>query len=208
MERELKRQQRTIGAILEIPLENGFKTYARILDTFIAFYDIYTEEKPEIEEIIDSEVLFITTVYDYVITKGYWLKIGKGLPLEKNLLTIPPFYTQDFLNQSRYHIYDNNGKRLATKEECLGLESFTVWEHAIMEKRLNDHFTDQPNEYVEKMLKAGMYSEPKVIPNAISTEWDEMPIALKKEIEEGWEQSENGAFRNHGFVMKKHTKWL
>jgi len=33
MERELKRQQRTIGAIVEIPLENGFKTYARTSQT-------------------------------------------------------------------------------------------------------------------------------------------------------------------------------
>jgi len=53
-----------------------------------------------------------------------------------------------------------------------------------------------------------MHSEPKVIPDEISTKWDEMPIALKKEIEEGWEQSENGAFRDHESVMEKYKKWL
>ncbi len=46
MERKFKKQQRTIGAIVEIPLNDGYKTYARILDEYFAFYNIYTKEQP------------------------------------------------------------------------------------------------------------------------------------------------------------------
>ena len=35
----MKRQQRTVGAIVQVPLENGYHTYARILKTRLAFYD-------------------------------------------------------------------------------------------------------------------------------------------------------------------------
>jgi len=158
MERELKRQQRTIGAIVEIPLENGFKTYARILDPFMAFYDVYTKEQPSIDEIISKPVLFFSTVYDYVITKGYWLKIGKKLPLEDKLNNVPPFYTQDILSPNNYTIYKNGKGIPATKEECKGLEYLAVWKHLSMEERLNDHFNNLKNEYVEKMRNAEVHS--------------------------------------------------
>ena len=69
--RPLKRQQRTVGAIVKIPLEDGFHTYARILETRCAFYDARTEEDLEIKEIIEKPILFFATVYDSVITKGY-----------------------------------------------------------------------------------------------------------------------------------------
>ena len=166
MERELKRQQRTVGAIVEIPLEGGFKTYARILDDFMAFYDIYIEEQPAIQDIIDSEVLFFTAVYDYVITKGYWLKVGKVLLLEDKIIKLPPFYTQDFITLSRYTIFENGSQRPAMKKECVGMEYFAVWKHKSMEKRLNDHFTEQPNDEVEKMKRAEVYEDDSLVINS------------------------------------------
>ena len=68
MERKFKRQQRTIGAVVKIPLENGFHTYGRILEVETAFYDIHTKKDLPTEEIIEAPVLFITTVYDDAIT--------------------------------------------------------------------------------------------------------------------------------------------
>jgi predicted transcriptional regulator len=38
--------------------------------------------------------------------------------------------------------------------------------------------------------------------------WEELPETLKKEIEEGLEQSENGEVIGHDEVMKKYKKWL
>ena len=155
MKRKLKRQQRTIGSIVEIPLNNDYYTYARILDNFMAFYNIYTKEQPETNKIVSSDVLFFSAVYDSVITKGYWLKIGKKTPLEDKLYELPPFYTQDILNTDKYTIYDTNGKRPATKEECIGLEYYGVWEGQKMEERLNDYFTGKKTNWQKrlKMLK-------------------------------------------------------
>ncbi len=157
MKQDYKRQQRTVGAIVEINLNNGYKTYARILKNHFAFYNTYTKNQPDIEKIISSDVLFISAVYDYTITKGRWLKIGKKKPLEEKLNQTPPFYTQDFINPEQYTIYHKNTKRSATKEECQGLELFAVWKPEAIEKRLNDHFTGNVNKIVEKIKQAEVY---------------------------------------------------
>ncbi len=157
MKQGYKRQQRTVGAIVEISLDNGYKTYARILDAYFAFYDIYTKNQPDIEEIVSSDVLFFGAAYDYTITKGYWLKVDKKLPLENKLSEIPPFYIQDFINPDQYTIYYKSGEKAATKEECIGLEPLSVWKPEAIEKRLNDHFTGKVNKVVLKIKQAEVY---------------------------------------------------
>ena len=157
MERKLKRQQRTLGAIVKIPLEDGFWTYARILDVKCAFYDAKTDTDLEISEIIEKPVLFFATVYDSAITKGYWTKIGKKLPLEPHLLDLPPVYTQDILNPSRFTIYERAGIREAKKEECTGLELLATWTYENVEQRLNDYYANRKNEFVDFMLSADLH---------------------------------------------------
>ncbi len=51
MERKLKRQRKTVGAIVKIPLENGYHSYARILELGTAFYDVNTKEELQINEL-------------------------------------------------------------------------------------------------------------------------------------------------------------
>ena len=149
----MKRQQRTVGAIVKIPLENGCHSYARILQTRLAFYDICTKKDLLLEEIIEKPILFISVVYDFAITKGFWLKIGKKLPLEEHLQKTTPLYTEDLLT-GKYLIYDGGKQVVATKDEIKGLESYTVWSPEGIEKRLNDYFANRKNEFVEDM-KAG-----------------------------------------------------
>jgi len=158
MKRKFKRQQRTVGAIVEIPLNNGFKTYARILDEYFAFYNIYTKEQLDIDKIVSSNVLFFGGVFDTAITKGYWLKIGKKLPLENKLNDVPPFFTQNFINPDKYTIFKNGKGVPATKEECQGLEYLAVWKAEKMEERLNDHYTGKKNSYVARMKRAELHS--------------------------------------------------
>ncbi len=150
----MKRQQRTVGAIVEIPLENGFHGYARILKTRLAFYDVHTKKDLLPEEIIKKPILFISVVYDFAITKGFWLKIGKKLPLEEHLQQNQPLYTEDFLT-GKYLIYENGKQLVATKEQIKGLESYTVWSPEGIEKRLNDYYANRKNEFVEDM-KSGV----------------------------------------------------
>jgi hypothetical protein len=91
-----KKQQRTLGAIILIPLEDGFHTYGRILQgASYVFYDCRTKEDiTDLNFIISSPVLFITAVYDNVIISGQWAKIGK-LPLEEKFNILPPRFIQD-----------------------------------------------------------------------------------------------------------------
>ena len=155
MERQFKRQQLTAGAIVKIPLENGYHTYARIL---MAFYDIYTKKEIPINGIIEKNILFITCVYNYTITKGYWLKIGKKLPLEDNLINTLVKYTQDALNPSRYELIYSKKTVPTTKEEIQGLEYWAVWPPEAMEMRLINHFTGKSNIEVEKIMKGEVYN--------------------------------------------------
>jgi hypothetical protein len=153
-----KRQQRTVGAVVKIPLENGFHCYARILEDDFAFYNVHTKEDLPINDIIGSSVLFFAAVYDDAVLEGHWQKIGKILPLEAHLNNKPPVYTQDRLNLDKYTIYKNGEEKPATREDCIGLEYLMFWEKEEIEERLNDHFAGRKNEFVEKMKQAEMYS--------------------------------------------------
>ena len=94
----LKRQTRTLGSIVKVPLENGFHTYARVLGVELAFHDLRTKEEiKDLEQIITSPILFITTVNYYAITKGLWVKVGK-ISLEDYPVNIPPQFGQNPLN--------------------------------------------------------------------------------------------------------------
>lgn len=147
------KQQRTVGSIVKIPLENGYFNYARILKgTSFAFYDIYSkEELTDVIKIISCPVLFIISVSNYAVTDGRWIKIGK-VPLENSFNILPPRYTQDLLSPDKFKIIYSDGKiKNATKEECNGLERFAVWQPRHVEERLNDHFNGRKNRSIEQM---------------------------------------------------------
>jgi len=148
MERKLKRQQRTVGSIVKIPLENGFWTYARVLEVKMAFYDAKTDKDLEISEIIEKPILFFASVYDSAITKGFWEKIGKKLPLETHLTVEKPFYKRDALT-GKYQIIFQNKIISATKSDCEGLERWLIWTHDSMEQRIIDHYKGVKNQVLE-----------------------------------------------------------
>lgn len=130
----LKRQTRTLGSIVKVPLENGFHTYARVLGVELAFHDLRTKEEiKDLEQIITSPILFITTVNYYAITKGLWVKVGK-ISLEDYPVNIPPQFGQNPLNPEEFFIEENGFRRLATKDECKGLERLAVWTPEGVEK--------------------------------------------------------------------------
>jgi hypothetical protein len=150
-----KRQQRTIGSVVKVPLNTGYYTYARILKSpYFAFYDFLAKEDVyNLDLIVSSPVLFITSVSHYSVTSGLWVKIGK-LPLEKNLLKIPPQFIQDSIQPNRFEIvYDDGRKKKATAEECTGLERLAVWTPESIQERLNDHFAGRENYWVEPAKK-------------------------------------------------------
>ena len=143
----MKRQRRTVGAIVEIDLENSYFSYARILeDASFAIYDIYSADRiSNIHDIVNRPVLFIVAVYNDVITRGKWLKVG-SIPLEKELRVLPMKFVQDALHPSRFSFYNpNTGEMTPTnKENCKGLERAAVWDAHHVEDRIRDHYAGQP----------------------------------------------------------------
>jgi hypothetical protein len=139
----MKRQQRTIGAVITIPLPNGYRAYGRILkNAAFAFYDcISQDELAEVEQILQSNVLFIVAAFDSIIHQGRWLKIYKA-PIEPILENLPKKYIEDALAPGHYSLYDANTGEItpATKQECQGLEEAAVWEGWHVEERLMKHF--------------------------------------------------------------------
>ena len=154
MDRVLKRQQITVGSIVKIPLANGFHGYGRILDSKTAIYEIYTRENLPEKEILESPILFFVAVFDSVITKGYWEKIGKPIPLEEKLKNenLPPMYKQDLATQKCELVYPDRFEP-ATEEQCKGLERWSVWTAQGIEQRLEKHFASKEKPVLEKDLE-------------------------------------------------------
>jgi len=158
MEKVLKRQQRTVGAIVKIELEDGYHTYARILEVQLAFYDCRTKEELTTDIILKSAVLFVVCVYDDIITRGIWAKVSKAiLPIESHIIELSnrQIYRQDVFT-NKYYIIENGKDKEITKDEAIGLEPFVIWGHKSVEERLNDHFANRFNFFTYHSLNANL----------------------------------------------------
>lgn len=152
----MKRQRRTIGAIVEVDLGDGHYTYARILDeASFAIYNLHSTSKvSDITAIISRPILFIVAVYDYVITQGTWLKIGSA-PLEEHLRILPMQFIQDALRPEFFSHYNPNTGEITptTKEECRGLERAAVWDANHVVDRVRDHYAGKPCIWLKSELE-------------------------------------------------------
>ncbi|GEM_PF-2143359 len=149
----MKKPRLTKGVIIEIPLENNFHTYGRMMEFHVAFYDSRTQENLSIEEIVQKPVLFSVTIYDRPIREGWWKIIGKKLPLEANLFLEEkkPAYTEDILADCCFIHYADGTQKKVNREEVQGLESCTVWTHTSIEQRLNDFYAGRFNWQIENI---------------------------------------------------------
>ena len=151
-----KRQKRTVGSIVKIPLKNGYYAYAQILDkASYAFFDYFSETPIEELEILNNvPVLYVLSAYNDIVTKGRWEKIGK-LPVRDELNVLPMQFIQDALNPKKFELYNPNTGEITptTKEECSGLEQAAVWEGWEVEDRLLDHFEKKPDKTLEEYRK-------------------------------------------------------
>jgi len=150
------RRQRIIeGSILEINIENQYFAYAQILKKGLgyAFFNFKSFEKLlDISVLNKAKVIFIVMVYNDVITKGIWVKIGK-LDIRDELKELPMQFIQDSQNPNNFEIYNPNTGEIskATKEQCLGLECAAVWEANHIEDRIRDYYNSIPNVWVEQL---------------------------------------------------------
>lgn len=142
-----KKQRITIGSILEINIDNQYYAYAQILDkSEYAIFDYKSEKQLKDLSILESKpILFMVGVYDNVVTKGHWLKVGK-LEIRESLKVLPMQFIQDALHPNRFEFYNpNTGESTpATKEGIKNLERAAVWEANHVEDRIRDYYNGVP----------------------------------------------------------------
>lgn len=147
----VKRQKRIVGSILRIELGKGYYNYAQILEQGLAFFDIHTKTKDlsDLNILLRTPVLFIIEVYNYIITKGRWLKVGK-LPIRDDLKNPPLQYIQDSWTKkfSLYHPLTGEITP-ATEKQAEGLERASVWDYNHVEDRLRDHYAGRKCEWLD-----------------------------------------------------------
>lgn len=141
-----KRQKITIGSILEIYVNEEYYVYAQILGKAgYAFFDYKTTDKlKDLKILLGRPILSITSVYDDVITQGYWLKVG-AIEVREDLQVQPMQFIQDALDQDSFELYNPNTSEIlpAIKEEIKGLERAAVWEASHIEDRIRDHYNGE-----------------------------------------------------------------
>ena len=140
-----------MGAIVKIPLGNGWHSYGQILDEpEIAFFDLRTETEPSSREIAGRPILFRLWVMNYAVTSGRWLKVGTA-QLSDDLRQPVPRFKQDPIDPAALSIYLDEKETPASPEECANLERAAVWDPEHVEDRLRDHFAGRPNKWVESL---------------------------------------------------------
>lgn len=150
MTRRSKIKDPEIGSIVEIPLPNGRRGYARVLKSpLMAFYSIRSEGSLVPTEILGQPVAFKVWVMNSAISSGRWSVIGHA-PLETELAAMPWFFKQDAISKA-LSLYQSGVERPATKEECEGLERAAVWSAQHIESRLEDHLEGRTNKWLEAM---------------------------------------------------------
>jgi hypothetical protein len=147
----MKRQRRTVGALLSVPLGDGTNCYALTLPKAdFAFFDLRSGSAEESTHILSRPILFRVAVHKSAWATGRWPKISK-VEVPRDLLEPQPTFMQDAIHPERFSIYLAGHIRQASRAECEGLERCAVWEPEHVEDRLRDHFEGKPNVWVESL---------------------------------------------------------
>lgn len=142
--------KRTVGDVVQVPLEDGTHTYARVLrSASYAFYDSRVTEEVPIDQIAQRPILFIVAVMDYAVREGRWPIVGH-IASDDGLVP-PPTFIQDPLDSNSFSIYEHGQIRKATRKECTRLERTAVWEPEQVEDRLRDHYAGRKNRVFESL---------------------------------------------------------
>lgn len=149
-----KKQKRTVGDVVSIPLETGRYAFGHVLDEpLIAFFDYQSEESDPpgiLESLRHQAVAFTVWVMNHAIERGRWKVIGSMDP-SSTLDGKQQFFKQDAISGKLSVTTDGGDVIPATREQCESLERAAVWEPSHIEDRLVDHFESRPNKWVESL---------------------------------------------------------
>jgi hypothetical protein len=136
-------RRRIAGAILKVPLGDGWHSYAWTmpLEDFI-FPDARTDRDLPLEEVVARPVLFRVCVHKAAWTTGRWPRVG-SIPVPEPIAGPVPSFIQDVFT-GKFQIYCGGEIRPSTEEECRGLECAAVWDPDHVEDRIRDHYAGVP----------------------------------------------------------------
>lgn len=145
------RQKRVEGDVVEIPLGRDDFGYGIVLrKPLMAFFDLRTNKRPTIDEIVSRPIVWRIWVMNYAVIKGNWKIVG-NVPLSPALREEVLFVNKDAISgELRIHHQDGT-EAPATQDECEDLERAAVWDPEHVEDRLRDHFNGVPNKWAESM---------------------------------------------------------
>lgn len=147
----MKRQQRTVGAVLVVALGDGTYCFAITLpEADFAFVDLRASDTSLPPDLVTRPVLFRVAVHKSAWANGRWLKVSK-VDLPAHLQRPQPTFMQDALDPQKFQIYVGGEIRAATRAECEGLERAAVWDPEHVESRLRDHYAGVPNCWLESL---------------------------------------------------------
>ena len=147
----MTRQQRTIGAVLAVPLGDGTATFALTLqEADFAFFDARTIGSRPPANLLAKPVLFRIAVHKSGWAAGRWPKVSK-VSMPSQLHDPQPKFIQDPVHPDRFEIYLAGEIRPSTRAECDGLERAAVWEPEHVEERLRAHYAGVPSEWVQSL---------------------------------------------------------
>ncbi|WP_407673553.1 Imm26 family immunity protein [Paludisphaera rhizosphaerae] len=140
-----KRQKWTRGAVVTVPLGDGFHTYAQMLeDPEYAFFDCKTQDALPAVTVVSRPLLFRLWVMRYAHSTGRWPKIGVA-PILTTLQEPVWRYNQDPLRPQDIRItFDGCNGPLGSLTDCEGLECAAVWDPEHVESRLKSHYAGVP----------------------------------------------------------------
>lgn len=140
------RQRRVVGAVLKVPLDDGWHSYAWTLpEVDFALFDLRAEADIPLSEVIARPIAFRVGVNGSAYLNSRWLRVGKVSPPPEVLAPMPKFIRDPITG--RFKIYLFGDIRPATREECVGLERCAVWAPEHVEDRLRDHFVGRRNKW-------------------------------------------------------------
>jgi hypothetical protein len=148
-----RRRKRIVGDIVAIPLGDGRRAYAMLLDTILmAFYDLTTADNEvlSVAEITAAPVAFRIWVSTREVDSGAWPRVGRAEP-SPALLEAPWFYKQDPISGEVFLTKTGAEEVVPTDGQEYQLECAAVWHGNHVVDRLVDYFARRPNRWVDSM---------------------------------------------------------
>lgn len=168
------------GSIVAINLSDNRTVFGRVVPSVATKIIVYSyvhptdkmQELDNMQEIINSEILFYCGIYEDLLKKGTFKTIGTASFSEDEISRIPPFFKQDKSGIQKCKIFWIDGsERPAKPEECIGLERSSVWPEKGLQKRIEDALDGKKNPHVELNKVILNADDPRATSNPTLLRW-------------------------------------